>query len=241
MTLENLGHASGGSFCCLISHSPFIFISLSPREVRGTVSLLSISCGRLALSSTNLNNSFILIIAEVIKIITKLPLMCTNLLLLHTCMKFSRIKKSTSCKLHFRGITNILYEKYLLLGCRKLMSGTSIFFFCLVAYLKAWHRSLNIKIRSSCENVRLSPWSIRFPNLFLPYFELTYHLPSALSCSTSCLAGKTSQSPFWLTAAALYLGFLMLLILFPFSALALERGMKENKQVPRRMNRLGSV
>ena len=102
----------------------------------------------------------ILIIAEVIKYITKLPPMCTNLLLLHTSMKFSRIKKSTSSKLHFRGITNILYEKYPLLQCRKLMSGTPLCFFCLVAYLKAWHRNLNIKIRSYCENVdsRIRLW-----------------------------------------------------------------------------------
>lgn len=177
----------------------------------------------------------ILIIAEVIEVITKLPPMCTNLLLLHTGMKFSRIKKSTSSKLHVRGITNILYEKYPSLRCRELMSGTPLFFFSLVAYLKAWHRSLNIKTQSSCENVdfrmRLGSRSTRFPNLFLPYFELTHHLPSAPpSCSTLCLPGKTSQSPFWLTGASLHLIFLLLQILFSSSALGLGRGKKENKQ-----------
>ena len=102
----------------------------------------------------------ILIIDEVIKVITKLPPVCTNLLLLHTSVKFTRIKKLTSSKLHSRVITNILYEEYPLLRCRELMSGTSLCFFCLVAYLKAWHRNLNIKIRSYCENVdsRIRLW-----------------------------------------------------------------------------------
>lgn len=54
---------------------------------------------------------FILIISEVIEMVTRLLPLCTDHVLLHTCMTFSRTEKSTSSKLHFRGITNIPYEK----------------------------------------------------------------------------------------------------------------------------------